>query len=322
MKMKRITTIVLASCLTLCLASPVFAADYQYNVEVSGGLHGTVSGNTNSEVNKGYSWSPNDYSVSADDGYYFKGFHISGQEGIVGSTVITEDTTFVATYGITGEQDLIAYTVHYVEDGTGNTLAQDRRYYGLAGDKPVVAYQNIDGYLPRDAYNLTRTIRAGEDNDFTFYYVPSTTTIITTTTTTEETAAGTTGTTGAAAGTATGGTAGTAAGTGAAAGGTAGTAAGGDGADTAGAGDTGDAGTTGPADIVDLDDEEVPLAGVDQDDTEEAGDMEDIADSATPTAGVSTAAKAGIGVIIAAAIVALIAALAVRARRRKYKEES
>jgi hypothetical protein len=324
MNRKRLTAIALASCLAICLASPVFAAeDYTvatdgYTVKVSAGASGTASGETEATVGYGEAYDPADnVTVTPDAGYYLRGFHIAGQDTVKnGDWTITEDTTLVASYGISGEQDLLAYTIHYqAEDGT--TLADDRTYYGLEGDKPVVAYQVIDGYLPRDTYNVTWTLSADRTNEYTFVYVPATNVTTTTTTTTN------TVTTPAAAGTAATGTA------------TAGTAAGGAAAGGAGAaggatgGAAGDAGAAGPAELTDLDEGAVPLAGVDDENggngdgtTAEAGDEEVINDDQTPLAGISTAAKAGIGVIIAAAVVAIIAALAVRARRRNKEDEA
>ena len=199
MKMKRITAIAMAACLSVCLASPAFA--YDYKVEVSEGLHGTVSGETSTEIENEGTWNPNDYTVTPKDGYYFKGFHISGQEGLVGATKITEDTTFVATYGIEGSTT-VRYTIHY-QTADGTTLAEDTVYSGNVGDKPVIAYQDITGYMPRDTYNVTWTLTDDPNQEFTFVYVQDTTTTITTTIET------TTVTTPAAAGTAAGTTAGT-----------------------------------------------------------------------------------------------------------------
>ncbi|MBE6009035.1 MAG: hypothetical protein E7236_00040 [Lachnospiraceae bacterium] len=321
MNRKRLTAIALASCLAICLAVPAFAAEeesanYDYTVKVSAGASGTASGETETTVGYGEAYDPADnVTVTPDAGYYLKGYHIAGQDTVKnGDWTITEDTTLVASYGISGEQDLLAYTIHYqAEDGT--TLADDRTYYGLEGDKPVVAYQVIDGYLPRDTYNVTWTLSADRTNEYTFVYVPATTvTTVTTTTTNTVTTPAATGTT-AAGTTATGTAAGGAAAGGAAAGG------------AAAGGAAGEAGAAGPADIVDLDEGEVPLAGVDDtngdngDGTGVAGDEEVINDDQVPTAGMSTAAKAGIGVIIAAAIVAIIAALAVRARKKNKEEE-
>lgn len=313
MNRKRITAIVLASCLAVCMVSPVFAAEYKYKVEVSEGLHGTISGETPIEVSKGTEWNPNDYTVTAKDGYYFKGFHKSGQEDLKTGMAqkITEDTTFVAAYGIESDS-MVSYTIHY-QDEDGNTLAEDRVFEGILGDKPVVAYQEIDGYMPKDSYNVTWELKS-DKMEYTFVYIPSTTTTVNETTTTNTVTVPAATTTTAAATTTTGTAAGTAAG-GAAAGGAAAGAAAGEGA-------------AGPAELTDLDEGAVPLAGVDDENggngdgtTAEAGEEETINDDQVPTAGISTAAKAGIGVIIAAAIVAIIAALAVRARRRNKEDE-
>lgn len=318
MKRKRITTIILASCLAVCLASPAIAAEgestaYDYTVTVSAGASGTVSGTTEKQVVYGESYDPADYvTVDPDAGYYLKGYHIAGQDTVKnGSWAIKEDTTFVASYGVKGEQDLLSYTIHYqAEDGT--TLAEDRTYQGLAGDKPVVAYQAIDGYLPRDTYNVTWTLSADRTNEYTFVYVPAATVTTTTTTTTTTVTTPAEGTTAAGAATGTAGTAGTGAAGGA--GTTGGTA----------AGAAGVAGAEGPADIVDLDEQDVPLAGVDQEDGSESGeidqDTEEIDDSDTPLASLSTAAKAAIGVIIAAVIIVLLIAIALRTKRRKEEE--
>ena len=113
-------------------------------------------------------WNPSDYTVTVDDDrYYFKGFHVSGIEGTLeGAQFINEDMVFVTTYGIKG--DLVEYTVHYVDE-TGKDLIAKNVYYGNPGDKPVVAYRYIEGYLPQ-AYNLTGTLKEGETNDFTFTY--------------------------------------------------------------------------------------------------------------------------------------------------------
>ena len=72
----------------------------------------------------------------------------------------------MVAYGIQG--DMVSYTVNY-QDGGGNELAPSRTYYGAVGDKPVIAYQYIEGYRP-DAYNLTKTLGKNEaDNVFTLH---------------------------------------------------------------------------------------------------------------------------------------------------------
>ena len=160
----------------------------------------------------------------------------------------------MVAYGIQG--DMVSYTVNY-QDGGGNELAPSRTYYGAVGDKPVIAYQYIEGYRP-DAYNLTKTLGKNEaDNVFTFTYTQSSV---------QQPAAGGEGTEG---GTDTGTPATTA---------TPGTTAGG-GAGTAGAGTATAAGTVEtptvenpdggvPQATVDLDDEDTPKANIDASDSD------------------------------------------------------
>lgn len=190
---------------------------------------------------------------------------------------VTGDQDYVVAYGIRG--NLVEYTVNY-QDTDGNTLRESETYRGNVGDYMVVAYLYIEGYQPQ-AYNLGRTLSENAaQNIFTFVYTPVT----------AESGGGTTGgTTGgggtgggaaggdageagaaaapapaAAAGAAPGAGGAVAAGPGAAAGGAA------DGAvDAGGAADAGETvpdeevpQAEGPDDLVDLDDEEVPLAGI------------------------------------------------------------
>lgn len=193
------------------------------------------------------------------DKYYIKGVRESGRDNNTvadSAFTVTKDAEYVVTYGIQG--DMVSYTVAY-QDGGGNELAPSRTYYGAVGDKPVIAYQYIEGYRP-DAYNLTKTLGKNEaDNVFTFTYTQS---IV------QQPAAGGEGTEG---GTDAGapGTPGTPA--------TPGTTAGG--AGTAGAGAAAAAGTVEtptaentdeevPQGTVDLDDEDTPKANIDASDSD------------------------------------------------------
>ena len=75
--------------------------------------------------------------------------------------------SFVVAYGL--KKDMVKYTVKY-EDKNGKELSQAKTCYGSVGDKPVVAYKYIDGYIP-DAYNATKTLVDNEkDNVFVFHY--------------------------------------------------------------------------------------------------------------------------------------------------------
>ena len=118
-------------------ALQVYAGDYQYKVTIEDGLYGKAAVH---EVTLALNerWNPNDYPVTVtNDKYYFKGFHISGIEGIVGSTEITQDMVFTAAYGVRGST--VPYTVRY-QDAAGRQLRETRTYYGNEGDKPVAAY--------------------------------------------------------------------------------------------------------------------------------------------------------------------------------------
>lgn len=199
--------------------------------------------------------------------YYVLGVRRSGYDNAeVGNMLtVSRDLDYVAAYGVPG--DMTNYRVNY-EDEAGNTLAESRIYSGKVGDRPVAAYRYIEGYRPQ-AYNLTKTLSKNEtENVFTFVY---------TRVRTGGGSGGGGGTAGdagggAAAGTpdAGTGTPGAGTGTGAAGAGT-GTAGG---AAAGGAGTAGEAGAQdgtavpdtevpadeGPRDLIDLDDEETPLA--------------------------------------------------------------
>lgn len=287
--------------LTALVAQPVFAAEtepsdaapYTYSVTLSAGNQGNFGGTDTVEVTGvGAGALSVDFSAYRDqlqiedEKYYAKGIRLSGRDNSDASYsptwatgAVTEDTDYVVAYGMTG--DMVAYTVQYLDE-EGNELLPAETYYGSVGDKPVVAFQYIEGYLPQ-AYNLTKTLSANEaDNIFPFVYTPSyetitvtevgedNVTVITTTVTGTGTAGGGTAAGGAGAagtGTAGAGTAGTgdAAGTGTAGAGEAGAGAAGDDA-AAGDGTTEIEEDNVPQGTVDLDEDEVPLANMDDDD--------------------------------------------------------
>lgn len=102
--------------------------------------------------------------------YYVKGVRESGKDNNTVSApafTVDSDREYVVAYGIKG--DMVSYIVNY-QDESGNALRQSEKFYGVVGDKPVVAFQYIDGYQPQ-AYNLTKTLNSNEaDNVFTFTY--------------------------------------------------------------------------------------------------------------------------------------------------------
>lgn len=104
--------------------------------------------------------------------YYIRGVRESGYDNSAvasPSFPVTGDLDYVVAYGIQGET--VAYTVQF-QDENGAELAPPQTYRGNVGDKPVVAYQYIEGYRPQ-AYNLGKTLVAdAAENLFTFTYSP------------------------------------------------------------------------------------------------------------------------------------------------------
>lgn len=110
------------------------------------------------------------------DKYYVKGVRKSGRDNNelvnANSILVDCDQEIVVAYGIQG--DMVDYTVRYV-DFDGKSLAPSRTYYGNVGDRPVVAYLYIDGYIPQ-AYNMIKTLQKDSANNiFTFVYKKVTT---------------------------------------------------------------------------------------------------------------------------------------------------
>ncbi|MBR1862152.1 MAG: hypothetical protein IJ796_09920 [Lachnospiraceae bacterium] len=110
--------------------------------------------------------------ISNDSKYYVKGIRESGMDNNTISTnsfQVNKDIDYVVGYALLA--DAVAYTIEYV-DNHGNTLAPTETHYGNVGDRPVVAFLYMDGYLPQ-AYNLTGTLyKDPADNVFRFVYTP------------------------------------------------------------------------------------------------------------------------------------------------------
>ena len=189
-KMKLLVGFLLTLILALGLTVAVFAAEdpYKYKVTVSSGSNGTVTKGSDSGAQLEEMVAYDKASVAnrvsigettgywgqpADTRYYFKGFHISGQENPVissGDLLIEKDTVLVATYGVVGQ--MVQYRVYY-QDAAGATLYPTETLIGNVGDTPVVAFRYVDGFRPRD---LTLSQTLDEDatlNVFTFVYDPA-----------------------------------------------------------------------------------------------------------------------------------------------------
>ena len=105
-----------------------------------------------------------------DSQYYVRGLRKGGYDNDTVSSpsfTVEQDQDYVVAYGIKGE--MVSYVIHY-QDTDGKTLAPSRTYYGNVGDRPVVAFLYIEGYEPQ-AYNLTKELSKNEaENVFTFVY--------------------------------------------------------------------------------------------------------------------------------------------------------
>lgn len=304
---KKALASLLGGCLMLGMVSTGVSAaqagSYTYTITLSAGNMGTISGQEKTVYTGavyGESWASFDLSQVqvTDERYYVKGIRLSGRDNADALAApafrVTGDADYVVAYGVRGDQ--VAYTVQY-QDEDGETLAASQTFYGNVGDKPVVAYRYVDGYIPQ-SLALTKTLSANEaENIFTFVYTqgdPDTivrteteTTVVTGEPSVITVVAGAP----AAAGTAAGGTAAGAAG---------GTGTGGaaDAGDGAAAGEVADGGTEtveeepvpeGTQDIVDLDEEETPLGDLEIEDNTGAN-----AEGLSMVGSVAVAAAAGV----------------------------
>ena len=274
MKISKIYSKVLVLLLALCVTGSIdltaraASSDEKetYTVRLFSGAHSTlINGSEMMSYEVAYD-SPLPFStrdvvqLGAESKYYVKDIRESGKdnaETLEEGYRVREDRDYVVTYGVLGNS--VSYTVQFqTEDGTD--LAPPETYYGNIGDRPVVAFLYIDGYLPQ-AYNLTGTLQSDPAaNVFTFVYTPIS----------EEAAAA-----GAEAGAAAGGTTTTPP--------AAGTAAGAAGAGAgAGAGDAAAADAAAeaecvepPEDLVEIGDEETPLANPEGDEGDNLRSLED-----------------------------------------------
>ena len=177
-----------------CSLLSVFADDeYTYTVTFYAGNQGTFADGAGKIVMSNLKYGALvSFDVQKDgvvtlnnsDKYYVKGLRKSGRdnsetdelEASRYSVTVKGDADYVVAYGIKGNQ--VAYTVNY-QDADGKELLASNTYYGNVGDKPVVAYQYVEGYTPQ-ALALTKTLSENSaENVFTFRYTPIGTTVVT-----------------------------------------------------------------------------------------------------------------------------------------------
>ena len=194
MKMlKKLLTVLFTCAFLFGLSMTAFAAEeYNYTVTFYAGNQGsfngagvtasggTISASSDKIVVSGLKLgdvvgfnAQSGVSLGDSSKYYIQGIRLSGRDNdTVAASVftVTEDADYVVAYGIRGS--MTSYTVNY-HDENGKALAPSQTFYGNVGDKPVVAYQYIEGFVP-NALGLTKTLSGNEaDNVFTFVYGPA-----------------------------------------------------------------------------------------------------------------------------------------------------
>ena len=201
----RILTLLLGCLIALTNVQPVLAAtggndeNYTYTVTLYSGKQGTFSSTAGIQVDNHTTGSVYQISqpsgdkdtiyitglqygdvvvmnahscvnLGAESKYYIGGVRQSGRDNNTVSESafkVTSDRDYVVAYGIKG--NMVSYTVNYVDE-EGNTLLDSDTYYGSVGDRPVVAFRYVEGYIPM-TYNLTKTLSAdASQNVFTFVY--------------------------------------------------------------------------------------------------------------------------------------------------------
>lgn len=125
----------------------------------------------------------NEAAKPVDEAYYVRGVSYAGREtedeaetagteNRGGSFEVKGDRDFVINYGVSGE--MVPYTVNYL-DAAGNALLASDTYYGNVGERQYVSARYVDGYVPQ-AYNLVKTLASNTaENVFNFQYTPGVT---------------------------------------------------------------------------------------------------------------------------------------------------
>ena len=185
----RVGAVLIVICMIAALALPALAADtssdatYSYTVRIFPGDKGTIDGKKDpivTVVEPGYEWSGSDFdygqrAASDTDKYYVRGIREAGRDNnttnnlINPSFTVDRDIDLVVAYGVKGSD--VTYKINYLEYGSNKKLMEPQTYHGNIGDKPVVAYLYIDGYVPQYK-NVTGTLDADSTkNEWTFYYI-------------------------------------------------------------------------------------------------------------------------------------------------------
>lgn len=163
-------------------ADKAYADDegYTYTVTIYSGKEGYFDGNKSKHSTKLTVSNGTPITIDMDDldltiidpeKYYPRGLKRAGHDNDEAyqsyTFKVTKDEAFTVAYGMEG--GMVKYTVRYVDD-SGNTLISAKEYYGMPGDKPVVSCKYVEGFIP-NALNITKRLTAdASQNVFTFTY--------------------------------------------------------------------------------------------------------------------------------------------------------
>lgn len=168
------------------------AGDYTYKVRIYAGNQGSFSeGNPgviehNGVVESSQLEGKCYVKLNEPEKYYVRGIRESGRDNDtvpVGAAAsapdengvsavdiqipVDGDRDYVVAYGVRG--NMVNYTVTY-KDSAGNELIPSRTFEGKIGDKQIVPYQYIEGYRP-NAYSMAKTLEEdASKNVFPFVY--------------------------------------------------------------------------------------------------------------------------------------------------------
>ena len=158
---------------------PVMAEDkeYEYTITVYAGNQGSFNGENKITAKAKYgdvvSISLTSDVLQYNDTYYPRGIKKAGRDNNdleLLTFTVTGDADYVVSYGMAG--NLVKYTAVF-QDTEGNEIAERQEFYGMIGDKPIVSFVYVPGYLP-DSYNRTKTLSENEEENvfiFTYYLV-------------------------------------------------------------------------------------------------------------------------------------------------------
>lgn len=171
--MKTISGTVFALAMAASLMGTVKAEDTRYKVKFDLGNGGSYGCSVQNDASGTYDYKDTITTaptVTCTGKYYSSGWHESGIEDLVAvaGAEVTKDVVYLPVYRILG--NTVDFTVHYV-DAKGNTVAPDQTFTGNIGDKVIIPYLYVEGYHPKNAYNISYTLSDDPaKNEFTFVY--------------------------------------------------------------------------------------------------------------------------------------------------------